>query len=134
SKPIARDQLTISDCTITAAPGLSPLKSDEFGTIDQELSSYKVPVGGGKAIQPQGFDTAVVLEPTYRYNQQANTFTRIKDGVVFRDNGLGAYVAASGDEIEPGWKTYVGLRNFSRISHSSLIRDPFLKVLIWTMF
>jgi arabinogalactan oligomer/maltooligosaccharide transport system permease protein len=75
-----------------------------------------------------------VLEPTYRYDQKANTFTRIKDGAVFHDNGLGGYVAANGDEIEPGWKTYVGLRNFSRIVHSSLIRDPFLKVFVWTLF
>ncbi len=135
-KPIARDQLKIVDGAITSAHGYSPLKGTEFGAIDKELTGYKVPVvgGGGKAIEPQGFDTAVVLEPTYRYDKRANTFVRIKDGVVFKDNGLGAYVAPSGDEIEPGWKTYVGLRNFSRIIHSSLIRDPFLKVLAWTLF
>src|SRR5206468_2824410 len=78
--------------------------------------------------------TAVVLQPTYRYDATANTFVRISDGTVYGDNGLGSYVAPSGDDIEPGWKTYVGLRNFSRITHSSLIRDPFLKVLIWTLF
>jgi arabinogalactan oligomer/maltooligosaccharide transport system permease protein len=75
-----------------------------------------------------------VLEPTYRYDAQHNTFTRISDGAVFRDNGLGSFVSAKGDDIEPGWKTYVGLRNFSRIKNSSLIRDPFLKVLAWTLF
>ena len=133
-KPIPRDAVRISDGTITSVQGYKPLPSRELGTIDTELSDYKVPVGGGKAIQPQGFDTAVVLEPTYRYNTQQNTFTRISDGTVFRDNGLGAYAAANGDEIEPGWKTYVGLRNFSRIIHSPLIRSPFLKVLIWTIF
>jgi arabinogalactan oligomer/maltooligosaccharide transport system permease protein len=73
------------------------------------------------------------LEPTYRYNARANTFVRIKDGAVFKDNGLGTYVAPIGDEIEPGWKTYVGLRNFGRIIHSPLIRAPFLKVFIWTV-
>jgi arabinogalactan oligomer/maltooligosaccharide transport system permease protein len=134
-EPIARDRVKVDiDGAPTAVQGYTPLKGAEFATVDQELSSYKVPVGGGKAIQPQGFDTAVVLEPTYRYNAQANTFTRIKDGAVFRDDGLGGYRAASGEEIEPGWKTYVGLRNFKRIGQSSLIRSPFLKVLVWTMF
>jgi arabinogalactan oligomer/maltooligosaccharide transport system permease protein len=133
-RPISRDQVKLNiDGAIASVQGYSPLKDAEFATIDKELSGFKVPVGGGKAIRPQGFDTAVVLEPTYRYNERANTFVRIKDGVVFRDNGRGAYVAASGDEIEPGWKTYVGLKNFSRIIHSSLIRDPFLKVFIWTI-
>ena len=59
---------------------------------------------------------------------------RIKDGVVFKDNRRGSFVAPSGEEIEPGWKTFVGTRNFGRIIHSSLIRDPFLKVFAWTVF
>ncbi len=133
-KPIPRDRVTISEGTITAAQGYSKLPEAELGGLDTELSAYKVPVGGGRAIQPQGFDTAVVLQPTYRYDEKANTFVRIRDGAVFKDNGLGSYVTSGGEEIEPGWKTYVGLRNFSRIVHSPLIRDPFLKVFLWTMF
>jgi arabinogalactan oligomer / maltooligosaccharide transport system permease protein len=133
-KPLPRDQVAVSDGAITSAQGYTKLPERELGTVDQELSNYKVPVGGDRAIQPQGFDTAVVLQPTYRYNAKNNTFVRLSDGTVYKDNGLGSYVAPSGDDIEPGWKTYVGLRNFSRISHSSLIRDPFLKVLIWTLF
>jgi arabinogalactan oligomer/maltooligosaccharide transport system permease protein len=133
-RPIPRADVKLDiDGAITSVQGYSPLQASEFATIDKELSSYKVPIGAGKAIQPQGFDTAVVLEPTYRYNARANTFVRIKDGAVFKDNGLGTYVAPTGDEIEPGWKTYVGLRNFSRIIHSPLIRAPFLKVFIWTV-
>jgi ABC-type sugar transport system permease subunit len=133
-RPIPRDQVTLSEGTITSAQGYTKLPERELGSIDQELTDYKVPVGGGRAIQPQGFDSAVTLQPTYRYNAQRNTFVKISDGTVYRDNGLGAYEAANGDEIEPGWKTYVGLRNFSRIIHSSLIRDPFLKVFAWTLF
>jgi arabinogalactan oligomer/maltooligosaccharide transport system permease protein len=133
-KPIPRDQVTISDGTITSAQGYTRLPERELGSVDIELSDYKVPVGGGKAIEPQGFDSAVVLEPTYRYDAKNNTFVKISNGAVYRDDGLGSYVTASGDEIEPGWKTYVGLRNFSRTVHSPLIRDPFLKVLVWTLF
>ena len=133
-KPISREKVRVADGTITSAQGYTPLPERELGSVDQELSGYKVPVGGGKAIQPQGFDSAVVLQPTFRYDAKDNTFVRISDGSVYRDKGLGSYVSASGDDIEPGWKTYVGLRNFSRIKNSSLIRDPFLKVLVWTLF
>jgi arabinogalactan oligomer / maltooligosaccharide transport system permease protein len=132
--PIAHDHVTVADGTITSAQGYTKVPERELGGIDQELSGYKVPVGTGQAIEPQGFDTAVVLQPTFRYDAKRNTFVRISNGAVYKDDGLGSYVARSGDEIEPGWKTYVGLRNFSRIAHSSLIRDPFLKVLIWTLF
>jgi arabinogalactan oligomer / maltooligosaccharide transport system permease protein len=131
--PISRSQVTISAGTITAAEGYAPLRGTELGAIDRELSSYKVPIGDGKAIQPQGFDTAVVLAPTFRFDEKANAFIRISDGVVFKDNGEGSFAAPNGEDIEPGWKTQIGTGNFSRIIHSPLIRDPFLKVFVWTM-
>jgi arabinogalactan oligomer/maltooligosaccharide transport system permease protein len=133
-RPIPRSDVTVSEGSITAAEGYSPLQGTEFGTIDRELSGYKVPVGDGKAIQPQGLDTAVTLEPLFRYNEAAGEFVRIRDGTVFKDNGRGSFVAANGEEIEPGWKSYIGTRNFGRIIHSELIRAPFLKVFIWTFF
>jgi len=109
------------------------LKGTELGGIDTELSTFKVPVGGDKAIEAQGFETAVVLEPTLRYDPRHDQFVRLKDGVVYRDNSRGSFVTASGQELEPGWKAAVGTRNFGRIIHSSLIRSPFLKVFAWTM-
>jgi arabinogalactan oligomer/maltooligosaccharide transport system permease protein len=133
-RPIPRSDLRASEGTITAVEGYSPLRGTEFGTIDRELSDFKVPIGDGKAIQPQGFDSALVLEPTFRYKAAAGEFVRIRDGTVFKDNGRGSFVAANGEEIEPGWKSYVGARNFDRIIHSPLIRAPFLKVFLWTIF
>jgi arabinogalactan oligomer/maltooligosaccharide transport system permease protein len=132
-RPIPRADVTVSGGAISAARGYKVLKGTELGSLDKELSTFTVPLGGGKAIQPQGFDTAVVLEPTLRYDAKADEFVRIKDGVVFKDNGRGSFVAAGGQELEPGWKTYVGTRNFSRIARSPLIRDPFLKVFAWTL-
>jgi arabinogalactan oligomer/maltooligosaccharide transport system permease protein len=132
-KPIPRSAVKVEDDVITGAAGYRIVQGAELGRLDTVLSAFSVPLGGGKAIRPQGFETAVVLEPTLRYDQRANTFTRIRDDVVFRDNGAGSYVAAGGEELEPGWKTYIGLDNFGRIIHSSLIRDPFLKVFLWTM-
>jgi arabinogalactan oligomer/maltooligosaccharide transport system permease protein len=132
-RPIPRSDLTVSDGTITGAAGYTPLRGAEFATIDRELSDFKVPIGDGKAIQPQGFDSALVLEPTFRYDAAADEFVRIRDGTVFKDNERGSFVAANGEEIEPGWKAYVAVRNFDRIIHSPLIRAPFLRVFLWTM-
>src|SRR5207247_20182 len=54
------------------------------------------------------------------------------DGTLFRDNGKGSFVDAKGDELEPGWKTYTGLANFSRLAKNPLYRDPFIRVFVWT--
>ena len=47
-------------------------------------------------------------------------------GLVRRRQGAGA------EELEPGWKTHVGFRNFTRIIHDPLVRKPFLSIFAWT--
>ena len=121
------------DGEVTSATGVTLVKGNQLFTLDQALSKYTVPVGEDKAIRPQGLDTAIALTPTYRYDARADTFTRIKDGVVFRDNGKGSFAAAGGQQIEPGWRTRTGVGNFSRLIHDPLVRAPFLRVFIWTM-
>jgi arabinogalactan oligomer/maltooligosaccharide transport system permease protein len=121
-----------SDGTITAALGYKLVKGNQLFTLDKELAAFRVPTAGQSAIQPQGIDSAVELRPTLRYDESKDAFVRISDGVVFKDNGRGSFVSANGQELEPGWKTSVGFRNFSRIIHDPLVRKPFLRVFAWT--
>ena len=71
------------------------------------------------------------VEPTLRYDAKNNTFTRITDGVVFRDNNKGSFTHGK-QEFEPGWKTGVGLRNFGAIIHDPLVSGRFFRIFIWT--
>ena len=120
-----------------SAKGYTLIKGAELFSLDQQLRTYTVPTTGDASIQPQGTAVAVELRPTLRYDSKANTFTRISDGKVFRDNGLGSFVSGTGaakEELEPGWKTHSGFRNFSRIIHDPLVRKPFLSIFAWTFF
>jgi arabinogalactan oligomer/maltooligosaccharide transport system permease protein len=134
-KPLPQDTVaTNADGTITSASGYTLIKGNELFTLDRTISSYSVPVGDQGAIRPQGLDTAVVLKPTLRYDPKTDTFTRISDGAVYRDNGKGSFVTATGEELEPGWRARVGFANFDRLIHDPLIRKPFVRVFIWTFF
>jgi arabinogalactan oligomer/maltooligosaccharide transport system permease protein len=115
----------------SAAKGYTLLKGAALFSLDQELRTFTVPTTGDASIQPQGTTVAVELRPTLRYDEQHNVFVRISDGKVFHDNGLGSFVAGK-EELEPGWKTYTGFRNFSRIIHDPLVRGPFLSIFLWT--
>jgi ABC-type sugar transport system permease subunit len=57
---------------------------------------------------------------------------KLSNGQVFGDNGLGSFVAANGDELEPGWKTGTGSATFRGSIHNPLIRASFLRVFAWT--
>ena len=132
-KPLDKDSLQLNEIGgIKSASGYSVLKGQELVGADAALSKFTVPTEGGAAIRAEGLDTALVLKPTLRYDAEANTFTRISDGKVFRDNGKGSFVAGK-EELEPGWRTYTGFHDFSRIASDPLIRKPFVRVLIWTI-
>ena len=122
-----------SDGTITAASGYTLIKSNELFGLDKTLSNFAVPNGKNGFIKTQGFDAALLLRPSLRYDARSETFTRIKDGVVFRDNGKGSFASRTGEELEPGWRTHVGFANFGSMIHNPLIRKPFLRVFAWTL-
>jgi arabinogalactan oligomer/maltooligosaccharide transport system permease protein len=115
----------------SAAKGYTMIKGAELFALDQQLRDFEVPTTGDAAIQPQGTAVAVELQPTLRYDAKNNTFTRISDGKVFHDNGEGSFVAGK-EELEPGWKTHTGFKNFSRIVSDPLVRKPFLSIFAWT--
>ncbi|MEP6977565.1 MAG: ABC transporter permease subunit [Thermoleophilia bacterium] len=132
-EPLPKSAVRTGPDGIVAAQGYALVKGSELFSLDRQLSAYIVPTLGSAAIRPEGLDSAVELQPTLRYDAAHDEFVRIKDGVVFRDNGKGAFVTPSRSaELEPGWKTTVGFDNFSRIVHNPLIRAPFLRVFVWT--
>jgi arabinogalactan oligomer/maltooligosaccharide transport system permease protein len=130
--PIPKSDVQVDDLGIAGAKGYTAIKGTEFATIDRELSNFTVPTEGDAAIRPEGLDSATELAPTLRYDPAKDQFVRISNGTVFADNGRGSFVAANGEELEPGWKTTVGFRNFDKIIHNPLVRDPFLRVFVWT--
>jgi len=132
-EPLRRDAVEIDENgAIVGTEGYQLLEADELASLDTDLSAYTVPTKDGAAIRPEGFETAVELRPTLRYEADTDTFVRIEDGTVFRDNGKGSFVAASGEELEPGWKTRVGVENFTRLLKDPLVRKPFFRVFVWT--
>ncbi|MDQ3822529.1 MAG: ABC transporter permease subunit [Actinomycetota bacterium] len=118
--------------TIVSAESYRLVRGPELVALDRELSKFLVPTEGSAAIRPEGLGAAVELEPTMRYDPKTDTFTRIESGLVFRDNGRGSFVAPTGEELEPGWRTRVGFDNFTRIVDDPLVQKPFVRVFIWT--
>jgi arabinogalactan oligomer/maltooligosaccharide transport system permease protein len=133
--PLAKSAVTISPDTgqPTAAKGYTLIKGAELFSLDAQLRGLEIPTKGDSAIQSQGVSQAIELQPTLTYDSEKNQFVRISDGAVFKDNGHGSFVSASGkEELEPGWKTYIGFHNFGKLANDPLYRNPFLKVFVWT--
>ncbi len=130
--PLPSADVTVANGAITEAAGYEVLTGQGLAGIDQELAGLVVPAGGNSFVRAEGLSTALELTPTLRYDPEADTFTNIENGAVFSDNGKGAYATAGGEEIEQGWRTNIGLKNFKEIFTNPLIRDPFLSTFAWT--
>lgn len=128
--PLPASGVIANDSGIVSAKGYTLLHGVALFNIDKTLQTYVVPVDRA-GIRPQTTSTAVELEPTLRYDAKRDAFIRLSDGAVFRDAGKGEF-AHGADALEPGWKTGVGTKNFSRILHDPLVRQPFISVFVWT--
>ncbi|HLF68826.1 MAG TPA: ABC transporter permease subunit [Gaiellaceae bacterium] len=131
-EPLAREDATLEGGVIVAAEGYEVVKGSDLFAIDEELAALVVPTDGDSFVKPEGLSIANEMQPTLVYDGAADTFTSIETGAVFSDDGEGAYVSASGETLEPGWRTHVGLENFRTILTDPLVRDPFVRVFIWT--
>jgi arabinogalactan oligomer/maltooligosaccharide transport system permease protein len=131
-EPVPPARATVENGVVVAVEGYDVIQGNDLFTIDQELAALVIPTDEDSYIKPEGLSIANEVQPTVRYDSATDTFTNIETGVVYADNGEGAYASPSGELLEPGWKTHVGFQNFNTILTDPLVRDPFVRVFIWT--
>lgn len=75
------------------------------------------------------FKTAI---KQYRYDPKTDQLVDLQTGVSYAPVD-GRFTAPDGKTIEPGFQTWVGLRNFVHIFSSAAIGKDFLRVFLWTV-
>jgi arabinogalactan oligomer/maltooligosaccharide transport system permease protein len=131
-EPLPAGSATVENGAIVAAEGYEVVQGNDLFAIDAELNALTIPTGEDRFIKPEGLSIANEVQPTLVYDEAEDTFTSVETGTVYSDNGEGSYVSTSGEALEPGWKTHVGLANFKTILTDPLVRDPFFRVFVWT--
>lgn len=64
----------------------------------------------------------------------ADQLSDLRDGgIVTADHAAGVWRDARGQALEPGFRTTVGLANYTRIFGDSSFFEPFVRVFIWTV-
>ncbi|MCW2166345.1 carbohydrate ABC transporter membrane protein 1, CUT1 family [Microbacterium hydrothermale] len=76
--------------------------------------------------------TAFVYTSALQYDETADTFTRTDTGTVYTDDGEGTFRNADGQQLTPGWQVPVGFDNFAQAFTNDQLRDPLLRVIVWT--
>lgn len=125
-----------ADGNLVSIPGYTSLTPDQASAISNELQALTVPTANG-GIKLQAIDVATDLVTTLKYNPKNDTMVDTTNGTVYVDNGKGSFINPkltkhqAGYELLPGWKTWVGFKNFTGLITNPLVRGPFLQVLVW---
>ena len=113
-----------------------PFYDDEYATFDKAILSTRFKASKpGTFMKAEGYSVMAVYAARIVYSSKADSFTDIKTGAVYKDNGRGNYanVADSTDMMYPGWREVIGIENFLSLVNNPSVREPLIAVFIWTM-
>ena len=99
--------------------------------IQKWLTSLRIPIGKSNILKVESFDTAAEYTFALRYDKTHDKLIDIKTGQELNEKD-GSFYYIDGTKLEPGWKIWVGFKNFSDVLNNERIRGPFFRVLVWT--
>lgn len=106
----------------------SELKQSDF---QKWLTFLRVPYNQGTILKVDSFNTASEYKYLLRYDSSSDKLIDIESGQALREKN-GSFYYLDGTEMDPGWKIWVGFKNFSDVVSNERIRGPFFRVLMWT--
>ncbi|GAB3602852.1 ABC transporter permease subunit [Microbacterium aureliae] len=115
--------------------GWNELNLSQIVSNQDAILALSVPVSDdindGALRTPDG-QSAYIFTSNLEYDEAADTFTNRDTGVVYADDGRGDFRAEDGSKLTPGWRVVIGWDNFAFAFTNDQIRDPLLRVTIWT--
>lgn len=134
--PTTEDRITRdSSGFIVAAEGITKLSDEEFSTLDSTITALRFPFEDGSFANPQASDVAARLVQSFSYDSAEDQILNSQTGEVFINNGKGNFVSETDptNRLDPGWRAFAGADNFKSLIMDKNLRDPFVKVFIWTI-
>ncbi len=121
--------------TATAVDGWTSLKFADVIARQNEVTAMSVAASDdpndGFLQTPDG-QRAYQYTSALEFDAASDTLTNTKTGVVYHDNGEGAFESSDGQVIMPGWRVTVGFDNFTRAVTDKRLAGPLAYVTAWT--
>ncbi|QIG39763.1 ABC transporter permease subunit [Microbacterium sp. 4R-513] len=121
----------------SAPDGWEKLNLSQIVRFQDEILAINVPVSddiNDGTLRTSDGQKAYVYVSSLEYDESADTFTNTETGQVYADDGQGNFRAEDGTTLTPGWRVVVGWQNFAYAFTNEQIRDPLIRVTLWTFF
>ena len=133
--PLETVEAEVSGDRPVSADGYTSLTFGDLLSRQGEVAELDVPLSDDPAagsLKTQDGSVAYAYAPALKYDAASDTFTDTQDGTVYRDNGEGQFAAEDGSTLQNGWRVFVGLENFTKAFTDPQLRDPLIRVTVWT--
>lgn len=114
-------------------PGFTEIAQTKLRQADVQkwLTFLRIPYSESTILKVDSFNTASEYRYILRYDKSTDKLIDIESGQALKEKD-GSFFYLDGTELDPGWKIWVGFKNFSDVVSNERIRGPFFRVLIWT--
>lgn len=119
----------------SAPAGWSALTLNQIIRDQDRILAVNVPISGDVndgTLRTSDGQRAYVYVSRLAFDEAADTFTDTTTGVVYADDGRGSFRADDGTALTPGWRVAIGWDNYAFAFTNAQIRDPLLRVTLWT--
>lgn len=123
-----------AEATLAPAPEPSELLARRDAIrLREGLQALTLTTPDGETIRNAGLRTFASVTPDY-VRTGPDELTRSDGSILTANHDTGFFVDQQGNQIPPGWRVTIGLDNFKRIFQSEGIREPMVRVFLWTFF
>ncbi len=120
---------------ITDVPGWTVLSFAELAQRQSEVAGLTVPVSedaaDGYYVTTDG-SQGYLARSVFAYDADNQTMTNSETGVVYRAADDGFFRAADGTALTPGWRVFVGVKNYANMLTGDDLAGPFFHALLWS--
>jgi len=120
---------------VTEVPGWNVLSPPDVQARQREVLALRVNLSDDPTqgwLRTDNASFAYVAKSALTHDAAADTFTDPDGKIYHADESVGAYVASDGSQLTPGWRVFVGTKNFTEVFNDSRLTGPFLSIMAWT--
>ncbi|MXU65262.1 maltose ABC transporter permease MalF [Oceanomicrobium pacificus] len=96
------------------------------------LSEVTVTTPDGLGLSMAGLRDFAEIQPVYALADDGTLVSQIDGHVLVPNHETGFFETEAGEPVAPGWRVQVGFDNFARLFATEGIKEPMVKVFIWT--
>jgi maltose/maltodextrin transport system permease protein len=110
-----------------------PLELKDIIALREQLAAIVIKLPDGNEVVMSGLRRFAPVKHLYTKNPDGS-LTNVQTNAVIKPNFKnGFYETAAGEEVQPGFKTTIGLANFKHIFVDESFREPFLRIFVWNV-